>query len=1023
MSKRLILLTSLLLLCATSALAQEDLRFTTTVSGGISITGNTLGLSKALNDNGPGTKDSIGTFITPDQSSYDTFPAATGTPWFAGTTDKWANGASMGSLDLPAASNVLYAELIWGGSYNYGVEDVSASLDTPVTLSFENGNSTSVAPDATTAITLDQTAQAGWLIKYYLRSADVTSFVRSRGAGRYTVRGVPATQTTAINSLNAAGWTLIVAYRNSDEPTRNLSIFVGGSFVDEESSQDYTATGFCSPPSGPVLGRVMVSALEGDANLTGDQLLIGQSSVSSFSNLSGPNNPENNFFASQINNNAGVLDTRGSFGSRNHDAVAGSNVSGGRQSWDIASVAASSSAGQLGNAQTSAVIRATGVGDSYFPVMVAFSIDVNAPSFEVNASTSVDHQELFEDDVFYITVKMDNSRGSADATDIIFKNPLPEGFNVQSFTIGGVPGDRYGATVTNAMLSTGVQVGNIPFGQSMELRIGVLVDALPETPLPVRFTTQASWIYEYVTCTGATPIEGFVTSQLIEYTGARLELSLEAQPRGSSVVEYIARISNTGSAPARAASFAIEFPINGSYVAGSTKLNGTVLADVAGHSPFVPSAAVNSPGRPQGEIAAGATAVVSFQVLSNSSETTLFTRVTADPDGSGPAPGIQASASTELGTCGDGKLAGNEQCDDGNLSSGDGCSESCQLEDGYACHGTPSECGPDTDDDGLSDHYENTVTGTDPNNPDTDNDGLLDGIEVLGENPTNPLDSDSDDDGLCDGPAAFSTECQGGALGEDQNGNGRVDPTETNPNDADSDDGGVKDGQELVNGTNPLDPTDDYPPDSDGDGLDDELEELLGTDPNNPDSDGDGLCDGPANIEGGCGPGEDLNANGVVDENETNPLDPDTDKDGLRDGVEVNGANATNPLDPDSDDDGLCDGPADVSEQCTGGEDLNADGVRDETETDPNKADTDDGGIFDGVELGRGTDPLDPSDDFAGPEVDGEADLSEGGVEPNVRMSEEECGCRLSSTAKHPSWLLLSLLAGAFFALRRRRSS
>jgi fibro-slime domain-containing protein len=35
--------------------------------------------------------------------------------------------------------------------------------------------------------------------------------------------------------------------------------------------------------------------------------------------------------------------------------------------------------------------------------------------------------------------------------------------------------------------------------------------------------------------------------------------------------------------------------------------------------------------------------------------------------------------------CGDGIVAGTEQCDDGNTVSGDGCSSTCQLEAGYAC--------------------------------------------------------------------------------------------------------------------------------------------------------------------------------------------------------------------------------------------------------------------------------------------------------------------------------------------------
>lgn len=42
--------------------------------------------------------------------------------------------------------------------------------------------------------------------------------------------------------------------------------------------------------------------------------------------------------------------------------------------------------------------------------------------------------------------------------------------------------------------------------------------------------------------------------------------------------------------------------------------------------------------------------------------------------------------------CGDGVIAGNEQCDDGATAPGDGCDATCQRETGWACVGTPSFC-------------------------------------------------------------------------------------------------------------------------------------------------------------------------------------------------------------------------------------------------------------------------------------------------------------------------------------------
>jgi cysteine-rich repeat protein len=47
---------------------------------------------------------------------------------------------------------------------------------------------------------------------------------------------------------------------------------------------------------------------------------------------------------------------------------------------------------------------------------------------------------------------------------------------------------------------------------------------------------------------------------------------------------------------------------------------------------------------------------------------------------------------TVCSKCGDGEIANSESCDDGNSDPGDGCSNICQVEDGYECTGTPSKC-------------------------------------------------------------------------------------------------------------------------------------------------------------------------------------------------------------------------------------------------------------------------------------------------------------------------------------------
>ncbi|MEN9797464.1 MAG: Outer rane porin, partial [Pseudomonadota bacterium] len=148
--------------------------------------------------------------------------------------------------------------------------------------------------------------------------------------------------------------------------------------------------------------------------------------------------------------------------------------------------------------------------------------------------------------------------------------------------------------------------------------------------------------------------------------------------------------------------------------------------------------------------------------------------------------------------------------------------------------------------------------------------------------------------------------------------------------------------------------------DADGDGLYGAAETLLGTLKNDADTDNDGLCDGDQNVVGVCSRGEDFNVNGVKDSYETDPLDADSDNDGVPDGKE---GGVTNALDPDRDNDGLCDGPSSVAGTCRRGEDMDADGVVDANETDPDDFDSDNDTITDDPEYGSGTNPLDTDSD------------------------------------------------------------
>ena len=57
-------------------------------------------------------------------------------------------------------------------------------------------------------------------------------------------------------------------------------------------------------------------------------------------------------------------------------------------------------------------------------------------------------------------------------------------------------------------------------------------------------------------------------------------------------------------------------------------------------------------------------------------------------------PGFTCTGGSCTMTCGNGTVeaAAQESCDDGNSVGGDGCSASCAIEPGFACSGTPSNC-------------------------------------------------------------------------------------------------------------------------------------------------------------------------------------------------------------------------------------------------------------------------------------------------------------------------------------------
>ncbi len=434
-------------------------RFTDIKKGGIVFIGNTLGLSKLENLTASGTLGSIGAFTSLDTSlQVPTFPQ--------GTTLNYLENGSSATLNILSDSKILYAELIWGGLYRSSNNNISNLLDNSIRFSTPT-QSTLISPDTLTKREFTFT-QNNTTIGFYARSANVTSLLQNNFNGTYSVQAVPAlieALETRTFSTNHAGWTLAIVYENSSLPLRNLNLWTGGVIVSPLTlDTDISISGFLTPDVAPISGKLFVSSAEGDAVISGDQMLFG-SDTSTLTNLSGPNNPVNNFFASQINDSNGLLDTTGTFGTRNANAFTGTNTSGCRQGWDITAIDLTN---KLQTSQKTASIRFTSDGDLYLANGLGLQIDSKGANIVAEKSVDKSFAEIGESIQYQIQL---TNTGDITADNVIVSDNL---FNYlelvpNSILIDGVP---YIGTFP-------LNIGSINVNQTRTISFEVIANSVP----------------------------------------------------------------------------------------------------------------------------------------------------------------------------------------------------------------------------------------------------------------------------------------------------------------------------------------------------------------------------------------------------------------------------------------------------------------------------------------------------------------------------------------------------------------
>jgi uncharacterized repeat protein (TIGR01451 family) len=276
-----------------------------------------------------------------------------------------------------------------------------------------------------------------------------------------------------------------------------MSLFVSNQQA-SNSSPPAEISGFCAAPLHTIgsSARLLVSALEGDANKTGDQMVFGPTPQTMIP-LSGPNNPADNFFCSQINDDSGhLINTTGTFCNFNANPFTGELYNGGRQGYDITNVDCSST---IVPDQTKAFARGVTDGDDFTITALGIQISVLAPNIVPTLLVNGQMNIISEiGDTVTFTSIVENT-GSGAAENVVFTDLLEQGleFVPGSFKVNNV-------VVPNANLATGIPLGTINLQQTLSIEFQATI--ISEPLLGYTFYNFVTAAYDFNPCSQTQPI-------------------------------------------------------------------------------------------------------------------------------------------------------------------------------------------------------------------------------------------------------------------------------------------------------------------------------------------------------------------------------------------------------------------------------------------------------------------------------------------------------------------------------------
>ncbi|MQA74706.1 MAG: DUF11 domain-containing protein [Solirubrobacterales bacterium] len=433
--------------------------------------------------------------------------------------------SSSADLDLPAGATVLKAMLYYGGDSTGGSDgdDPPDAAQRDTVLLKAPGAS---AYQSLTALQVDDTSTSG---NDFQGIVDVTDQVAGSGSGAYWVANVQA----GTGRDRQAGWSLVVAYRDTSQPPRNLTIFDGYQVVNSGNPNiTIPVSGFQTPPSGPVRTKLGFIAYEGDAGSSGDGARLNDTT------LSDATNPATNFFNSAISHDGAP------FTAKDPDYI-------NQLGYDSILTGAD---GVLANDATSAEIHLRTGGETYFPGVVTFATELFAPSVAMQKSVEdLNGGQVEPGDTLRYTLTATNS-GPDDANDVVITDPIPTGATFAPGSLDpGPPLGRFDAANNRAIFHVGTGAsaergGTLAAGGgSAQVSFDVTVDAVP-SGTEITNASRADFFAE----TLGAPLSA--DSNAVTSTVAAPDLTLSKEPAsftavGGATQDFTLTVTNAGDAP------------------------------------------------------------------------------------------------------------------------------------------------------------------------------------------------------------------------------------------------------------------------------------------------------------------------------------------------------------------------------------------------------------------------------------------------------------------------------------------